>query len=105
MPIDPELLELFPHKVQIQRRTGRDKNTDPIYSAAAEYAAQVVEKIKRVVDTNGREVVSSVQAIVPTDEAISPFDKITLPDGSTPVILAIESFPDEVGTYVQRIYC
>ncbi len=105
MGLDPELLELMPHTVFVARRIGTDKFGDTEFAPAIPYRAQVVEKVKRVRDTSGAEKISTVQAIVATTEAISPFDKITLPDGSSPVILAVGSYPDEAGLHTVEVYC
>lgn len=105
MPMDPELLELMPHTVTVARRIGKDKFGEAEFAPAVPYPAQVVERVKRVRDAAGEERISTVQAIVATDKAISPFDKITLPDGTSPKILAVGSYPDEAGLHTVEVYC
>ncbi len=104
MGLDPELEALMPHKVRIRRRVGRDKYGEDSYGVMVEYPARVVNKIRRVRDPNGEERISTANATIATAEAISPFDQITLPDETSPPILAVETFPDEAGGHHTVVY-
>lgn len=81
-----------------------DAYAKPTYSTAVSIRARVVYKstiIRTSISTSSaqdgaREIVSSAMI---TTEATGwkPTDRITLPDGTQPIILDVNSFPDETG--------
>ena len=78
--------------------TGRDDYGVPTYaSPGTSYAARLVRKHRMVRSLEGDEVVSTAQLWIGGTPAIAADDRVTLSDGSTPVILAVERFQDEIG--------
>lgn len=85
--------------------TGKDGEGGYSYDTGVARAALVERKTKMVRNSAGEEVVSThvVTILRPVAangspgrrEPIDPRDKFTLPDGSTPKILAIEDFTDK----------
>ena len=73
------------------------------YSTGTSYPARVVRTNELVRDFNGVEVVSNVTAWINTTGGIATDAKITLPDGSSPPILSIDTFPDEDGLHHTRV--
>lgn len=77
-----------------------------------EFSARWAQKNQLVRDASGDEVVSSANIIIgksiDTDmtdpPTISPEDRITLPDGSTPTILSATRSYDETGPAFTRVY-
>jgi hypothetical protein len=55
----------------------------------------VERRVRAVRTTTGQEVISTTQIYLASAPSIGPKDKLTLPDGTTPVILAIMTYPDE----------
>jgi hypothetical protein len=53
----------------------------------------------KVVDTVGQEKVAVGRVYVPGSPTITLNDKVTLPDGSTPPLLAVDSYKDERGSH------
>jgi len=88
-------------EVVIEPYTGSDSFGAPVYGPGASYPARVVGEVKMVRSPTGEEVVSSTKVTIPGPpdgpEAVDPRSRITLPDGSTPPILAAPSYPDEYG--------
>jgi hypothetical protein len=84
-------------------RTGLDEYSRPTYGAATAVRCRVVGRTKLVLDTNGQEVVSTTVVYCDGNPGISPEDRVTLPDGSQPVILRVESYPDETGQVYQQV--
>lgn len=68
-------------------------------TASSTYAGRLVHKQKMVRTDEGEERLSTHHAIVASTAAISPKSKITLADGTNPLILASEAYPDESGSY------
>lgn len=104
MGLDPELLELMRDVVSIAPRTGIDRYGEATYGAEVEYRSRLVGKVRRVVDSAGVERVSTRTITLASAAAVSPFDRLTLPDGTNPVILAVGFFPDEGGAHHTVIY-
>lgn len=95
-------LELMPDTVSIQDVSSRDKYGKRSYGTAASYRARVREKLERIMNLEGREDWAKTKVwIAPNADGTLPTlttdSKVTLPDGSTPPILAIERIPDEDG--------
>ena len=104
--MDVDLRAMLRQEVLIARRTGANVLNEPTYGVATAYAAMVVERIKRVRTISGEEKVSTATVYVDSDGQITPLDRITLPDGTSPPILAVGSYPDpETGrAYIQEVY-
>jgi len=103
---------LLKQTVTREPRTGMDEFTTPTYGSAVEHRARVVYKptiIRASVASSAgqdsvREVVSS--AMVTTDVVgWTVTDRITLPDGTQPVIIDVRKFPDETGRIaVEKVF-
>lgn len=97
-----EIDELLNQQVTIETFHSIDLNGDPSYNAGATYIARVERRIKIVRALTGDQAVSTNGIFL--DGAVSsvldPFgrDRITLPDGTKPIILAIEDGVDGDGT-------
>ncbi|MGE5619538.1 MAG: hypothetical protein ACM3US_09810 [Sphingomonadaceae bacterium] len=104
MGIDPELLALMTETVAIEPRTGVNAYGEALYGAAVQYKARIVGRIRRVTDSAGSERVSTKTITLGAAAVVSPFDRLTLPDGSRPVILAVGSYPDESGAHHTVLY-
>lgn len=84
--------------------TGRDGFGEPIYAAATLVPALVERTSKMVIDSAGRQiraehVISFLRPIAANgaagrDEPIDARDRITLPDGSTGIIAAVDTLVD-----------
>jgi hypothetical protein len=60
---------------------------------------------RRVVTMDGREVASSFNLVIPRNYAIAMQDRITLPDGTSPPILALKASLDDTGApYAVEVY-
>jgi hypothetical protein len=102
--MESDLLELLTQTITIESVASRDGYGKPAYGPARTYRARVVGKIRMVRDANGEERVSSATVHVDATDIV-PTDRITLPDGSQPLVLSVGSYPDERGAHHQVIYC
>ena len=95
---------LYKQKFQIESDTGQfDREGNPLYSDPIEYRARIVERFRRIVNDAGDEVVSSITInVLQPDINVKATDRITV-EGKQPRILAVESFPCEVGHKHKRI--
>jgi hypothetical protein len=92
-------LEDFSHwqnqTITIYAYSGFDAYGSPTWSTAGTaYSALVVGEVKSVRDRAGVEKISNTQIYLPGTVTVNIEDKIVLPDGSSPVIIAVPTFPD-----------
>lgn len=97
MSFATEFRDLMTDTVTHYALSSRDAYGTPSYGAGTSYPARVVRKHKLVRDAAGQQVVSTAQAWLGGTPAITPQDKVTLSDNSSPPIVAIERYQDEVG--------
>lgn len=100
-----DFADLAVQTVSVKHPTG----TESLYGkralgVATVYKARVVSTEKQLRMTNGDEVVARTVAEVFGAEGLSTECEITLPDGSKPPVLSVESFPDETGDHYERVY-
>ena len=106
MTIEAEFLELMVDTVVITTATGvrnlyaREGQS----STSASYRGRYVRRNQMVRDDAGDEVVSRSQLWLFGAPSLTPRDKITLPDGTTPVILAVERYPDDNGAHHEKVF-
>jgi hypothetical protein len=101
--MESDLLELLTQTMTVEHVTGRDGYGKPSYGTPATYRARVVGKVKMVRTADGSERVSNATVYVAATDVLAT-DRVTLPDGSRPLILSVGSFPDERGAHHQVIY-
>lgn len=105
MTIEADFKELMTQTITIEAFAGNNAHGEPSYSSTAvSHTARVVGKTKMVRTAEGKEVVSTSQAYIYGSPGITPKDRITLPDGTQPVILHVASYPDENGDHHQVVY-
>ena len=98
-------LEDFSHwqnqTITINAYTGFDAYGSPTFSTVdTTYQAIVVQEVKMIRDKNGDEKVSNTQIYLPGTVIIHPEDIITLPDGTTLLILGVPKYPNFDGSNV-----
>ncbi len=89
--------------VTIESWTGNngDSNT---YGAGAAKACRIVQKSTKQMTDKGEVVVQSTIIILDGSVTITAKDRITLPDGTKPLILAVNSIPGPDGTpYLKEV--
>ena len=111
MAMDYNLKQMLKQTVTIATYASRNSYNEFTHGTGTSVACRIVKDFKAIRTADGRDVISSTQIYVDGDtdlgesKDVSVNCKITLPDGSTPEVLHIESFPDETGvTYYKAIY-
>lgn len=105
MPLEQELIDLMIDEVTLEPATGTDKYNNFVYDTPLTgVQCQVSRTNRRVINKEGREVISTVQIIFadPTLE-IDVNTRLTLADGSQPAIIELLSASDETGPYYLEI--
>lgn len=96
MPI-ADWLDMMPATVSVARFQSRDAYGAPTFAAAVNYRARVDFRTRLVRGPNAEMVVARGRAWLATVDAITAEDRVTLPDGSVPIILQVNQVPDEAG--------
>ena len=74
------------HKVELHK----DGYGKVLWSAGTSYQGFLAKGQKKVTLADGRDIVPNLVLTIPEPVTISTTDQITLPDGSTPPILAVK---------------
>lgn len=114
MALEADFLALMKDSVAIAFRTSQDGYGAPIFGTPLTYRARVEPHVKRSpwspsarsgnVSGDSVENWSSSRTFVTGAPFISEWDRITLPDGSVPVILSVEHVNDERGDHHQVVW-
>jgi hypothetical protein len=95
--MDKAVLLILNQSVTITAATGLDGNGMETYGTGVVVKAIVFHKQRLVIGPQGDSVVSTAQVYVDGPTAVTTSSKITLPDGTTPLILAVSTYPDQNG--------
>jgi hypothetical protein len=105
MAVDSELLELFGQTVTIEPYSTQNAYAESSFGSGVSYVARTERKTRLFRRSDGSEVVAVAVTYLAEAPTISTKDRITLPDGSQPPIIAVESMPDETGdAYYTAVY-
>ena len=97
-------LTLMPSTITVRTRTGHNNHGEPTFSTTAvSYRARWVGRSGAVRGRDGETYEIRSMLWVHSTGVINKTDRITLPDGTTPEIIAVDRFPDQVGTHHYRI--
>lgn len=98
--------DVMPHTVTYEAVSGRDDYGAPTYATAVTYAHSRVQYSQKRVASNvtGHDTLSFCQCWIPAAlTGLSPDDRITLPDGSSPKIVGWEIRVDEAGNHHTKV--
>lgn len=105
MSLTQELAEHFRDSLVFEPFEGPDVEGQPTYGSSYSLSGRLVQKPQVFVQEGGRQVPSNSHAYV--DEGakiVSPQDRVTLPDGSQPPIVALARYTDASGDKVTTIF-
>ena len=97
MPI-ADFAELLNQTVTVKALSSRDSYGKPTYGAGTSYSARVSFKARLIRGADDRLHQARGEVWLQSNVAVALDDQITLPDGTTPPILAVERAADEDGT-------
>ncbi len=102
---DP-LLVLMPETVTVGALSGfsTDGYAIPTYSTGTPFSARVVREQTLVRTFEGIEELATTTCWVASTSTFGPVDQITLPDGSTPPLLSVETQSDEDGVTHSKLF-
>lgn len=106
MGFDDELLDLMPDTLSVYALKGLSSDgygTASYTTSVKSYRCRVAESQQLVTTFEGVEQVARTVVWVRSTSTFGPWDKVTLPDGTSPQLLAVEDFRDEAGHHHQRL--
>lgn len=103
MPVS-DFYPLMPHTVNIAAYASRDSFGKPSYGANVAYRARVVYKNIHIRASDGSEKVARGVVYLGSAVVVSPEDRVTLPDSTTPPVLSCDNYADDVGAHHTQIY-
>ena len=97
--------KLMPATVQVAALTGlsTDGYGTPTYGSASTHKARVVGKQHLIRTFDGVEETARTMVWVASTSTFAPSAQFTLPDGTTPELLAVTAYPDSDGTHHVRL--
>lgn len=97
-------LQLMPDTVTIKRRTGHNNYGEPTFATTAStYRCRHASKKGFMRIATGETVaIRSVLWLYSTGTILID-DRVTLSDGTSPEVVAVDRFPDQTGTHHYRI--
>lgn len=101
MGLDSLVSKYAGQTLTVQAYSGFDAYGSPIWAtptAASTYACLIIPKVQSVRGRTGVEEVSSVQIYLSGNTTVAIEDKITLPDGSQPLVMAVQKYPNFTGS-------
>jgi len=107
MGFDDALLDLMPDTLTVITVKGVSTDgygTATWTTAAKSYRCRVVEKQTLVHTFEGDEQVARTVVWVKSTSTFGPWDKVTLPDGTCPPLLAVDDYRDEAGHHHQKLH-
>ncbi len=103
MPIS-DFFDLMPDEITHAPMTGRDKYGKPTFGSGTDFKARVLFKPTWVRGVDGTLVRARGMVWIGGTPNVDPQDQITLPDSTTPPIMAVERIPDEVGIHHVKVF-
>jgi archaellum component FlaG (FlaF/FlaG flagellin family) len=100
MSFDDAFLGLMNSTVTVSTRGASNNYGEPSFSTSSvDYRARIVEKPGFIRSAQGEDIGYSHTLWIRSTGSVSitATDRITLPDGSSPPVVAVERYPDETG--------
>lgn len=85
----------FPDSVQVARCTATAADHTRIYGSNQTVRAHIRDKIEKITDANGNEIVTSGKLYLPKETVIEINDKVTLDNGSVCYVAAKKRVRDD----------
>lgn len=98
MPIE-DFADMLKADITIEPFSSADGYGAPTYGTAVSYKGRVSERRRWMRRADGTEVVAMGEVWLKSNVQVGIRDRVTLPDGRTPVILDIARPQDETGAY------
>jgi hypothetical protein len=102
MPLEQDFRDSMTETVQLAARTGSDGYGKPTYGSNVASVARIERRPKMIRDADGTEKVSMARLYCPpatVAENAFGFYRLTMPDGTIPVVLRVDLERDDDGPH------
>lgn len=100
MAIARDFYVMMPHTIQVFTASSLDKYGKQSFSGSGtSYRCRLVFQSRMIRDSEGRETLEAGRAIVYGTATVAVKDRITLPDGKSPLVTSVEQLKDEKGDH------
>jgi len=91
-------------EVKLEHSLSVNEYGEHSYDLQVMVMGRIEHKRRAILTKDNETLISLVTIYVPSEPVVNADDRLTLPDGTTPVILAVDKQPDEYGQiYYQAI--
>ena len=104
MGILEDLAPFCQDTITIAPKSTTNVNNEITWGAAVSYKARVVRRYRAIRTDRGDEKLSRALIYIMSAPGTTVESKITLPDGTTPLILRVNTYPDEAGQKHEEIF-
>ena len=99
-----DFADCMPHTVTHTEFAGRSSYGERLFGSSVDYSARVIYKPTKVRTSDGREEIAKGVVWLQGSPVVATEDKILLPDGTEPTIMAVDIMTDEDGDSHTKIY-
>ena len=106
MAYTDDIADLFGEGVTVGALSGlsTDGYAIPTYASGSTFAARIVREQTQVRTFEGIDALATTTVWVLSTSTFGPLDEITMPDTSTPTLLAVEAPSDENGVTHSKLF-
>ena len=101
--MEADLRALFLDTITVEPFIGRDQDGKPTFGGGVPYKCRIQNLTRAERDSGGEYLVNWATIYLDYSPAITGQDRITMPDGTTPIITEVNSSPDDKGPYMTKI--
>lgn len=105
MAFEAVFLDLMPSTVSVSTRASHNAYGEPSFGSGTDFRARIVHQPGFVRGTNDETIEYTHVIWVASTGTIDVSARITLPDGTTPIVRAVERYPDTDGTHHHKLMC
>lgn len=97
------IVRWFAFSATIAPRTSYGARGSPVYGSGAAVACHIEQRKANVMGPDGNEMTSDTAVYVSPDVAVSPYDRVTLPDGTIRPVKAVEIVNAPIGQAALKV--
>jgi hypothetical protein len=102
--MEAEFLDMMPHLITFEPNVGTNLYSKPSYGSPQTVRGRVVYGAQKTTNEGGQEVVARGKVTVGATLGLTPKYRMTLPDGTQPVIINVDRYPDEYGAHHEVVF-
>lgn len=102
--MEAEFLEMLPHMITFEPIVNVDLYAKPTFGIPVSVQGRVVYSVEKVTNEGGQDVVARGRVYLAQVVGLSSKYRMTLPDGSSALIIKVGRYPDERGDHHEVVF-